>query len=88
MSEMSVRPREEEYTAEYFIPGFIPTSSEEEREVADLITKRAALKFTLTHPLYRREDITDILIDVHRRRRNMAIYRVKVSYWKKEAEQA
>ena len=84
---MSIRPREKEYTAEYFILGFIPASPEEEREVADFIAERAALKFTLTHPLYRREDITDMLIDIRRKHRNMALYRVKVSYWRKEAEQ-
>ena len=84
---MNIRPREKEYTAEYFVLGSVPASPKEEREVTDFITERAALKFTLTHPLYRREDITDMLIDIHRKHRNMALYRVKVSYWKKEAEQ-
>lgn len=87
--EIATQPEdiEGEYTEEYMVLGFVPRTPKEEAEMEDLVTRRAALKFTATHPRYTRDDITDMVISISRKVGNLALYRVKVSYWKKEAEQ-
>jgi len=89
MSEEPTQPEnvEGEYTEEYTVIGATPRTREEAIEIGKTVTERAALKFAILHPRYGRENITDMLISAVRKAGGLTVYKVKVSYWMKEAEQ-
>lgn len=76
-----------ENTVEYRIVSKAPKNIQEEIEFRRSALNRAAIKFKTTHPLYKIDDITDMVINEIRRFGNQAVYNILVSYWKKEADQ-